>query len=91
MACTPALQRFCDTLHRARIGIAGRAYLHGGRSRQQKLDRVFRGGDAAQATDRNGDRASSLIDHAHGNRLDRWAGKASGVVGNARAAGLNID
>ena len=33
MASTPALQRFCDTLHRSRVGIAGSANLDGSRPR----------------------------------------------------------
>ena len=34
---------------------------------------------------------SGFVDHAHGNRLDRRAGKATGVVGDARAAALYVD
>src|ERR1700690_3513677 len=63
MADTPALQGFCDTLHCPRISVAGSADLDGGGSREQKFNRVFGGGDAAQTAYRNLDRLCGFVDH----------------------------
>ncbi len=91
MTGAPLLQGVGDALDGSGIGVAGGSDLDGGCTGQQELDRVFGCGDAPQAHDGDGDGTRGLVDHAHGDRLDRGTGKTAGVVGYPGATGLDVD
>ena len=62
-----------------------------GRARQEELERVGDGLDAALADDRNRHGARNLVDREHGDRADRRTGEAAGDVAEPRTPGLDVD
>ena len=91
VAGAPAFETVGYVFHSARIGVAGSAYLHGRGSGHHVLDRVFTAEDASHAYDGDADGLGDVVDHADGDGLNGRAREASRDVGDAGAAGLDVD
>ncbi len=91
VAGAPSLEAVGDVFHSSRVGVAGCADLDGGGSCHHELGGVFGAEDAAHAYDGDADGSGDVVDHADCDRFDRGAGEASGDVGDAGAAGLDVD
>src|ERR1700757_1357846 len=67
------------------------AYLYGASPCDEKFQGILRAADPPNTDDGDFDRPCSLIHHADSHWFNGWAGEASGYIGKAWCASLDVN